>query len=177
MRVGCFSNSTNTAVWIWHKRFSNSLYQGVPYRATNSKSSKKYIFCIGLQMTFATATLTELLFYFSLPTNVSSLTTVTFRPYNRWWPQRDSNSCYRRERAVSLPLDHGAKLISRWTRTTVHSRYHRQDNPHIEVAVGRTLVTTLCLTSDFIAFMCPYYLLWWCLRDSNPCYRRERPVS
>ena len=37
-----------------------------------------------LQMTLAIATLTELLFYFSLPTNFSLLVTVFFWPYNRW---------------------------------------------------------------------------------------------
>ena len=66
MWVGCFSNSTNTAVWIRHKRFSNSMYQVVPYRATNSKNSKDYVLCTGLQVIFATITLTELLYY-SIP--------------------------------------------------------------------------------------------------------------
>ena len=27
------------------------------------------------------------------------------------WPQRESNSCYRRERAMSWPLDHGAQTL------------------------------------------------------------------
>ena len=29
-----------------------------------------------------------------------------------WWPGRESNSCYRRERAVSWPLDHRALLVA-----------------------------------------------------------------
>ena len=39
---------------------------------------------MGLQMTLAIAILTELLFYFSLPTIISSIVTVFPRPYNHW---------------------------------------------------------------------------------------------
>ena len=63
-----------------------------------------------------------------------------------WWPIGESNPCYRRERAVSWPLD-------QWALMVIHPRLER-GTPWLKVRCSTDWANGSSYVSKFIKFLC-----------------------
>ena len=72
------------------------------------------------------------------------LSQLSYSPGN-WWPIGESNPCYRRERAVSWPLD-------QWAIMVIHPRLER-GTPWLKVRCSTDWANGSSYVSDFIEFL------------------------
>ena len=72
------------------------------------------------------------------------LSQLSYSPGN-WWPIGESNPCYRRERAVSWPLD-------QWAIMVIHPRLER-GTPWLKVRCSADWANGSSYVSDFIEFL------------------------